>query len=140
VAQVFAGFVAGYGLALLTTPMLAYLLFRVRAGSELLLRIFPTEAPMVAVAMLIHGALTFTLTALGIVLGLVLLAMKDADGALGSENWPFTLFVAAMTLAGVAPLFALLRPLRRGIAAYSLLFVAIFGWLMPYLADWSKFD
>lgn len=139
-AQVFAGFVAGYGLALLTTPMLAYLLFRVRAGSELLLRIFPTEAPMVAVAMLIHGALTFTLTALGIVLGLVLLAMKDADGALGSENWPFTLFVAAMTLAGVAPLFALLRPLRRGIAAYSLLFVAIFGWLMPYLADWSKFD
>ena len=139
-AQVFAGFVAGYGLALLTTPILAYLLFRVRAGSELLLRIFPTEAPMVAVAMLIHGALTFTLTALGIVLGLVLLAMEDADGALGSENWPFTLFVVAMTLAGVAPIFALLRPMRRAIAAYSLLFVAVFGWLMPYLATWSKFD
>ena len=139
-AQVFAGFVAGYGLALLTTPMLAYLLFRVRAGSELLTRMFPREAPMVAVAMLIHGALTFTLTALGIVLGLVLLAMKDADGALGSENWPFTLFVAAMTLAGVAPIFALLRPLRRAVAAYSLLFVAVFGWLMPYLANWSKFD
>jgi hypothetical protein len=140
VAQVFAGFVAGYGLALLTTPLLAYLMFRVRAGSDLITRMFPSDAPMVAVAMLIHGALTFVLTALGIVLGLVLLAMEDADGALGSRNWPFTLFVAAMALAGVAPIFALLRPLRRGIAAYSLIFVAVFGWLMPYLADWSKFD
>lgn len=139
-SQVFAGFVAGYGLALLTTPFLAYLLFRVRAGSELLMRMFPSEAPMVAVAMLIHGALTFTLTGLGLVLGLVLLAMKDADGAAGSLNWPFSLFVAALTLAGVAPIFALLRPFRRGIAAYSVLFVAVFGWLMPYLADWSKFD
>lgn len=139
-AEVFAGFVAGYGLALLTTPILAYLLFRVRAGSELLMRLFPSEAPMVAVAMLIHGALTFVLTALGIVFGLVLLAMEGAEGAIGSPNWPFTLFVAALTLAGVAPIFALLRPLRRGIAGYSVLFVAIFGWLMPYLADWSKFD
>jgi hypothetical protein len=140
VSQVFAGFVAGYGLALLTTPLLAYLMFRARAGSEVLTRIFPSEAPMVAIAMLIHGALTFVLTALGLVLGLVLLAMEDADGAAGSLNWPFTLFVAALTLAAVAPIFALIRPLRRGIAAYTLLFVAVFGWLMPYLADWSKFD
>jgi hypothetical protein len=140
VAQVFAGFVAGYGLALLTTPILAYLMFRVRSSSEVLMRMFPSDAPMVAVAMLIHGALTFALTALGIVLGLVLLAMEDADGAVGSLNWPFTLFVAAMTLAGVAPIFALLRPFRRAIVGYSLLFVAGFGWLMPYLADWSKFD
>ncbi len=139
-SQVFAGFVSGYGLALITTPFLAYLLFRVRNGNEFLTRLFPSEAPMVAVAMLLHGALTFTLTALGLVLGLVLLAMKDADGALGSENWPFTLFVAAMTLAGVAPVFAILRPFRRGILAYSLVFIAVFGWLMPYLAGWSKFD
>lgn len=139
-AQVFAGFVAGYGLALLTTPVLAYLMFRVRSGSEVLMRIFPSDAPMVAVAMLIHGALTFALTALGLVLGLVLLAMEDADGAIGSQNWPFTLFVAAMTLAAVAPIFALLRPFRRAITGYSVMFVAVFGWLMPYLADWSKFD
>jgi hypothetical protein len=140
VAEVFGGFVAGYGLALLTTPMLAYVMFRVRAGSELLRRMFPSEAPMVAVAMLIHGGLTFTLTALGIVLGLVLLAMEDADGALGSLNWPFTLFVAALALAGVAPIFALLQPFRRAIAGYSVVFVVIYGWLMPYLAAWSKFD
>jgi hypothetical protein len=139
-SQVFAGFVAGYGLALITTPILAYILFRIRAGNEFLMRIFPSEAPMVAVAMLLHGALTFALTALGLVLGLVLLAMKDGHGALGTLNWPFTLFVAAMTLAGIAPIFAILRPFRRGILAYSLLFIAVFGWLMPYLADWSKFN
>jgi hypothetical protein len=140
VSEVFAGFVAGYGLALLTTPLLAYVLFRLRTGSEVLTRLFPSEAPMVAVAMLIHGALTFVLTALGIVFGLILLAMEGADGGALSRNWPFSLFVAALTLAGVAPLFALLRPLRPAIAAYSLLFVAVFGWLMTYLADWSKFD
>lgn len=139
-SQVFAGFVAGYGLALLTTPVLAFVMFRLRANSELLMRLFPREAPMVAVALLLHGALTFALTGIGLVLGLVLLAMEDADGALGSLNWPFSLFVAAMTLAGVAPVFALLRPFRRVIAAYAVLVVAVFGWLMPYLADWSKFD
>jgi hypothetical protein len=140
VAEVFAGFVAGYGLALLTTPLLAWLMFRVRASNELLMRMFPREAPLVAVAMLLHGLLTFALTALGIVLGLVLLAMKDAGGAIGSLNWPFTLFVAALTLAGVAPVFAIFWPFRMAIAGYSLLFVAVFGWLMPYLAEWSKFD
>ncbi len=139
-SQVFAGFVAGYGLALLTTPILAYIMVRMRAGSPFLTRLFPREAPMVAIALLLHGALTFTLTGLGLVMGLVLLAMKDANGALGSQNWPFTLFVAAMTLAGVAPIFAIFRPFRRGILAYSVLFIVVFGWLMPYLATWSKFD
>lgn len=139
-AEVFAGFVAGYGLALITTPLLAMLLFRLRAGSEVLTRIFPSEAPLVAVALVIHGALTFGLTAVGIVLGLILIAMEDADGALWSLNWPFTLFVCAMTLAAVAPVFAVLRPLRKEVAAYSLLVVLVFGWLMPYLAEWSKFD
>jgi hypothetical protein len=140
VAEVFAGFVAGYGLALITTPILAWMMFRVRASSELLTRMFPREAPLVAVAMLLHGMLTFALTLLGLILGLVLLAMKDADGALGSLNWPFTLFVAALTLAGVAPVFAIFWPFRVAIAAYTVLFVAVFGWLMPYLAEWSKFD
>jgi hypothetical protein len=140
VAEVFAGFVAGYGLALITTPILAWMMFRVRASSELLMRMFPREAPLVAVAMLLHGMLTFALTLLGLILGLVLLAMKDADGGLGSLNWPFTLFVAALTLAGVAPVFAIFWPFRVAIAAYTVLFVAVFGWLMPYLAEWSKFD
>ena len=139
-AEVFAGFVAGYGLALITTPILAWMMFRVRASSELLTRMFPREAPLVAVAMLLHGMLTFALTLLGLILGLVLLAMKDADGALGSLNWPFTLFVAALTLAGVAPIFAIFWPFRIAIAAYTALFVVVFGWLMPYLAEWSKFD
>lgn len=139
-SQVFAGFVAGYGLALLTTPVLAFLMFRLRANSELLLRIFPREAPMVAVALLLHAALTFALTGIGLVLGLVLLAMEDSAGAAGSRNWPFTLFVCAMTLAALAPVFALLRPLRRAIAAYAVIVVAVYGWLMPYLAEWSKFD
>jgi hypothetical protein len=139
-AEVFAGFVAGYLLALLSTPFFAVLMFRLRARSELLRRLLPAESNVVAVAMLLHGGLTLTLTAVGIVLGLILLAMEDGEAGAGSLNWPYTLLVAAMILAIVAPVFAVVRPLRRVIATGALLGLAVFGWLMPYLADWSKFD
>jgi hypothetical protein len=139
-AQVFAGFVAGYAMALITTPLLAWLLVRLRARNEVLMRLFPREANLIATAVILHGGLTFALTAVGIVLGLILLGMKDSDGGLGSPNWPFTLFVAAMTLAVVAPIAIIIRPMRRVVVGYALLGVAVFGWLMPYLAEWSKFE
>lgn len=138
-AQVFAGFVSGYLLALLTTPLLALLLLRLRAGNELLMRLLPRDANVAAVALLLHGGLTIALTGLGLVLGLILLAMEDAGSGAGSRNWAFTLFVAAMALSAFAPIYAFLWRFRSLVVGYALLSVAIFGWLMPYLADWSKF-
>jgi hypothetical protein len=140
VAEVFAGFVAGYALALLTTPLMALSLLRLRTGDNLLARLWPPDASMAAVSMIIHGLLTFTLTGIGIILGLILLAMKDGGGAAGSLNGPYTLFVAAMTLAVFAPVVALLVPLRRQVILYALLVLLVFGWLMPYLAEWSTFE
>ena len=138
--EVFAGFVAGFALALVTTPLVAMVLLGMRAGNGAIARLWPPEANLVAVSMIIHGFTSFALTALGIVLGLVLLGMEGATSGAGSLNAPYTLFVAALVLAIFAPLVALLPALRPQLVAYALLAVAIYGYLMPYLADWSRFD
>lgn len=139
-AEVFAGFVSGYGLAVLTTPLLSIWLLRLRARSALLERILPPGVGAVSVSVLLHGALTMFWTAMGLLLGLVLLAMRDAGSALGSANAPYTLFVAGLFLALGAPVVALLVPWRRVTVVGILLAVLVFGWLTPYLADWSNFD
>jgi hypothetical protein len=139
-AEVFAGFLAGYGLAVVSTPLLSVLLLRLRAESPALERVLPVGVSAVGVSVLLHGALTMVWTALGLVLGMMLLAMEGAGGALGSLNGPFTLFVAGLFLALGAPLFALLVPFRRLIALTLVAAVLVFGWLMPYLAEWSKFE
>ena len=139
-AEVFAGFVAGFALSLITTPVLAYTLLSLRAGNGAISRLWPPEANLVAVSMVLHGFTAFALTALGIVLGLVLLGMEGAAEGAGSLNAPFTLFVAALVLAIFAPLVVLMVPLRRQLVAYALLTVLVYGWLMPYLAEWSQFE
>jgi hypothetical protein len=140
VAEVFAGFVAGFALSLITTPLLAFTLLSMRAGNGAISRLWPAEANLVAVSMVLHGFTAFSLTALGIVLGLVLLGMDGAASGAGSLNAPFTLFVAALVLAIFAPLVAIMAPLRRQLVAYALVTVIVYGWLMPYLADWSRFE
>jgi hypothetical protein len=139
-AEVFAGFLAGYAMAVVSTPLLSVLLLRLRAESPALERVLPVGVSAVGVSVLLHGALTMVWTALGLVLGMTLLAMEGAGGALGSLNGPFTLFVAGLFLALGAPLFALLVPVRRLIALTLVAAVLLFGWLMPYLAEWSRFE
>ncbi|HLF72056.1 MAG TPA: hypothetical protein VI759_07900 [Dehalococcoidia bacterium] len=138
-AEVFGGFVSGYILALLSTAPVAVGIFRLRAHNDLLARVVP-EASVIQFSVVLHGALFLFWTLIGLVLGLVLLAMNDSDGALGSANAPFTLFVAALTLAVVAPLFAVVAPARRYILAAALIVLLTFGWLMPWLAEWSTFE
>jgi len=139
-AEVFAGFVAGYGLAIVTTPLLSVWLLRLRAEGGLLARLLPEGSSAVGVSLLLHGALAMFWTGLGLALGLVLFAMRDAGAALGSRNGPFTLFVAGLLLALAAPLFAVLVRLRALIAAMFVAALIVFGWLTPYLAEWSKFE
>jgi hypothetical protein len=140
VAEVFAGFVTGYGMAVVTTPLLSILLVKLRMESALMSRILPAGTNAVSVSVLLHGALALFWTAIGIVLGLVLLGMRDAGEALGSLNGPYTLFVAGLFVAIGAPLIVLLPPLRRVALGGIVIAVAVFGWLMPYLAEWSQFD
>ena len=139
-AEVFAGFVCGYLLALISTPLLAIVLLRLRTGSELLGRLLPPGVSALSLSVLLHGALFLFWTAAGILLGLVLLAMGDAGDAVGSLNPPFSLFVAGLTLALAAPVVIVLRAVRRPALICAVAAVLVFGWLMPYMAEWSNFD
>jgi hypothetical protein len=140
VAEVFAGFVCGYGMAVITTPLLSVWLVRLRLESPLMARLAPEGASAVSMSVILHGALAMFWTGIGLVLGLVLFGMRGAGEALGSLNGPYTLFVAGLFVALGAPLVALLPPLRRLMLGGIVLAIAVFGWLTPYLAEWSSFE
>jgi hypothetical protein len=140
VAEVFAGFVTGYGVALITTPLFSVWLVRLRVESPLMQRLLPEGANAVSVSVILHGALALFWTGVGLLLGLVLFGMRDAGEALGSLNGPYTLFVAALFAALGAPVVALLPSLRRVTLSGLVLAILLFGWLTPYLAEWSTFE
>lgn len=135
--QVFAGFVAGYAVALIATPLLAFGLLKMRSGNGAVSRLLPKGTSVVGLSVLMHGAMFIAWTGIGLILGLVLYAMRDADGAAGSLNAPFTLFVAALTLMIFAPAAILAPTMRRGVLGFALAIIFVFGWGMPYLASWQ---
>ena len=139
-AEVFAGFVSGYGMAVITTPLLSVWLLRLRLESALMSKLLPQGTSAVSMSVLLHGALALFWTGIGLVLGMVLFGMRGAGEALGSLNAPYTLLVAGLFVALGAPLFALLPPLRRLTASGIVLAIGVFGWLTPYLAEWSSFE
>jgi hypothetical protein len=138
-SEVFAGLICGYILALVSTPLVALTLLNMRARFPAVERTVPTQVPLLAVAVVIHGFTLMLWTALGMVFGLILSGIEERvpEGGLGSPNGVFTLAVVMWTLVAFAPIIVLLRPVRRQAAAIAILFALLFGWLMPYLAQWS---
>jgi hypothetical protein len=137
VAEVFAGFISGYVMAVITTPLLSIWLLKLRMESALMSRLLPAGTSAVSLSVILHGALAMFWTGMGLLLGLVLYGMRDRGAALGSLNGPYTLFVAALFVALGAPLVALLAPARRVFIFGIVLAILVFGWLTPYLAEWS---
>lgn len=135
-AEVFAGFVCGFALALLATPIAAIALVRARVSSPTLRQVVPEGSSLVAVSMILHGFAFLALTAVGMVLGMVLLGMEDRSpaGGLGSPNRAFTAFILALTAIAVAPLAIALPRLRAPLLAGGLVFALTFGWIMPWLS------
>jgi hypothetical protein len=138
-SEVFAGLICGYILALVSTPLVALTLLNMRARFPAVERTVPTQVPFLALAVVIHGFTLMLWTALGMVFGLILSGIEERvpEGGLGSPNGVFTLAVVMWTLVAFAPIIVLLRPVRRQAAAIAILFALLFGWLMPYLAQWS---
>ncbi len=135
-AEVLAGFVCGFGLAIAVTPVVAVALVRARASSARVRQVVPEATPIAAVAFLIHTFAFLVLTALGIVLGLALDGLEDRNpaGGLGSPNRAFTLLVLATAAIAVLPMAIAIPRLRPALLASGLVFAATFGWLMPYLS------
>jgi hypothetical protein len=70
-AEVFAGFVCGFALALLATPVAAVALVRARVSSPLLEQIVPSGTPLFAVSIILHGAAFLAFTGIGMLMGLI---------------------------------------------------------------------
>ena len=136
-AEVFSGFVIGYAMSLIFTPIVAVWTVRARSRVPYLAKaIAPNiSAVMLAVPISIGAFLAWTLV--GMVLGLVYRALRlnlSAAG-LGSPNWPFTLGVLLAGLAFLAIVLYAWQRLPRPVLALAAAFVGLFGWGMPYLAE-----
>jgi hypothetical protein len=67
----------------------------------------------------------------------LLYRISDAEapgGGLGSPNLVFTVAMLVVAIMMATPLAILLRRVAPGVAAMTLLFVGIFGWLLPFMA------
>jgi len=136
VGEALSGFICGYALALAATPVIAIALLRARVSSPLMQRRLPEGTSLVAVSILIHTFAFLTLTALGILLGIVLAGIEDSRpaGGLGSPNQLFTAFITAIGVITVLPLAIAVPRWRLPLMTSGLIFVATFGWAMPYLS------
>ena len=138
-AEALAGFVCGYGLALVATPLAAIALLRARVSSLYLRSVLPEGTSRIAVSVILHTFIFLTFTALGVLLGLLLAGLdgRNPEGGLGSPNRAFTAFIIATAAIAVGPLALFASRQRLPLLGGGLLFAGVFGWLMPYLALWG---
>ena len=138
-AEALAGIICGYGLALVATPLVAIALLRARATSPQLQRLLPEGTSLIAISVILHTFIFLTFTALGLLLGLLLAGLdgRSPEGGLGSPNRVFTAFIIATAAIAVVPLALFASRQRLPLLAGGLLFAGVFGWLMPYLAQWG---
>lgn len=131
-----AGFIAGYAMGLLSLAFIAtHLPTLLRLSGPLHARFPPrTSLPLLIVAVTLLSQVLWGLVGLG--LGALYWALRaDASGGLGSPSLGFT---AAMLVAGaifLALLWALTPTGWRRAAPAAAIFVGLFGWLLPHLAE-----
>ena len=134
-AEVLAGFVIGYAISLIVSPLAAWSLVSSNDRSGFAQRIAPPGTNVVALSAVLHFATVLLLTALGMVLGMALMGIEErrSDGGIGSPNLVYTLIVVALTAVMVIPAVAV-PMIRRYAVIGGIVFVALFGWAMPWLA------
>lgn len=133
--EVFAGFVVGYAVSLIIAPGAAILLIRSNTRTGFAQRMAPPGTNVVALSMVLHLVAVLVFTAIGMIFGMALAGIDDRrpDGGLGSPNIVFTFLVVATTAVFVIPLL-LLPTMRKHAIAGAVVFAALFGWAMPWLA------
>lgn len=141
-AEVMAGFVCGFALSLVSTPIAAILIVRARVTSPLMQQIVPEGTSLIAVSVLLHTFFMLTMTAIGILLGLLLAGLESSNpaGGLASPNRAFTAFVVIATAIAIVPLSVASAKQRVPLIVGGLVFIATFAWFMPYLASWSPIE
>ena len=135
-AEVFAGFIVGYAIAIFVAPVGAIMIVRSNDHTGFAQRVAPPGTNVVALSVVIHFAAVILFTALGLLLGMALAGLNDrhpADG-LGSPNYVYTVMVVALTVIVAAPAF-LFPVVRRTAVAAAVVFALSFGWGLPWLAS-----
>src|SRR4030042_4484727 len=133
-AEVFAGFVCGYAVALIFTPVVALTLVNARSRVPYLAKAIAPNISAAALTVPISLFAFLIWTAIGMVLGLLYRGAEQniAQGGLGS---PHLLFTALMVSFGASALVLIalgLRRLRWQVLAMGVAFVGGFGWGMAY--------
>ncbi len=135
--EVFAGFVSGYIMALIFTGLVALMIVQARSRIPYLVKAIAANISAVALTVPISLIAFLLWTAIGMFLGLLYrYTLEEAPGGgLGSPNLLYTVLVisfAGLTLTAVVAAF---RRLPWQVAVMGLSFIALFGWVLPRLAQ-----
>ena len=135
-AEVFAGFVCGYAVALVFTPLVALMIVDARSRIPYLAKAIAPNISAVALTVPISLVGFLIWTAIGMVLGLLYRGAEQnvPEGGLGSPNVLYTALVLSFGVSALMLIALALRRLPWQVAVMGVAFVGGFGWAMPYLA------
>jgi len=135
-AEVFAGFVCGYAVALLFTPLVALMIVNARSRIPYLAKAIAPNISAVALTVPISLFAFLIWTAIGMVLGLLYRGAEQniPQGGLGSPNLLYTALVLSFGGSALMLIALGLRRLPWQVLVIGVAFVGGFGWAMPYLA------
>jgi hypothetical protein len=135
-AEVFAGFVCGYAVALVFTPIVALTLVSARSRVPYLAKAISPNISVVALTIPISLVAFLIWTAVGMVMGLLYRGAEESipQGGLGSPNLIYTALIVSFGVSAVILIAVGLRRLPWWALVIGVAFVGGFGWAMPYLA------
>lgn len=111
--------------------LMLFILYKNRTPS---MERFFVAMPPARLALVIVGVSYPTWAGLGAMFALLfLISTNEAPGGgLGSPNLVYTVAVLVISLMMAAPIMYLLRQVMLGVIALTIIFIGLFGWLMPY--------
>ena len=135
--EVFAGFITGYIMALIFTGLAALMLVEARSRLPYLAKAIAANISAVALTVPISLIAFLLWTAIGMFLGLLYrYTLEEAPGGgLGSPNLLYTVLIISFGGLTLTAVVAAFRRLPWQVAAMGLSFIALFGWVLPHLAQ-----
>jgi len=135
--EVFAGFVSGYIMALIFTGLAALMIVQARSRIPYLVKAIAPNISVVALAIPISLIAFLVWTAIGMLVGLLYrYTLEEAPGGgLGSPNLLYTLLIISFAGLSLTAVVTAFRRLPWQLAVMGLCFIALFGWVLPRLAQ-----
>jgi hypothetical protein len=136
VSYVIAGTFSGLLMASVTAALGPIILFSLAKDPTPFFRALLDRVPPIYMTL---GLVVLTYPAWTVVGGvagiLYRVSLEQVPGrGLGSPNLVFTLAIVIVAIMLATPLALLLRRAMGGLAALTVIFVGVFGWLLPFMA------